>query len=257
MKEMVMSERDYDYALYRINETLKQEDLENKDGIVSFYDMIEYAKKGLKNFNSILGPNSKLARELNSSNPINFITNQYYTDFKLSDEKKSVIRIYSSLSGKKITLTKNKKSSLISIEPSTKKTQQILKKHYNTLMESFLFLENYIEFFSGLYYKEHSFVHAYDPDSFYLVKLYYNNFGHMKTKIELLYKYDTEQSYLGKKTLKEILEKNKNILLKKFPIDLNRDLRNVGEKHMILLAKQQYFKEQNKNNKLVKKKILK
>ena len=252
MKEIVMSERDYDYALFRIKETLKQEDVENKDGIVSFYDMIQYAKKGLKNFKSVAGPNSKLAKELNSSNLINSIINKYYTDIKLSDGQKSVIRIYSSLSGKKITLTKNRNSSLISIEPSTKKTQLIAKKHYNTLMDTFSFLENHINFFNGLYYKEHCYIHVYDY-SFYFVKLYYNDFGQMKTKIGLLSKYDTDQSYVGKIALKEILEKNKNELLKKFPIDLNRDLSLVGEKHMLLLAQHQYFKEQENEKHSIKK----
>lgn len=257
MKEEVMSVSDYDYALYRINETLKQEDIESKDGIISFYDMVEYAKKGLKKFQYIKGPNSKLAKELNSSNPINSLINNYHTDINILDGKKSVIKIYSNFSLEEITLTKNINSSLIAIEPSTQKTQQICKKHYNTIMESFSILENHIKFFNGLLHREHCYIHTYAPDCFYFVKLYYNDFGQMKTKIELLHKYNTEQSYIGRKALKEILEKNKNELLKKFPIDLNRDLENVGGKHMLLLAKYQYFKEQENEKQAIKKKVLK
>ena len=159
MKEIVMSERDYDYALYRINETLKQEDVENKDGIVSFYDMIKYGKKGLK------------------------------------------------------------------------KTKDIIKDN-----------------------KDHCFIMVYD--SLFFIRLYYNVYGDIKTEIDLLWKYNIEQEFTDKKALKLILEKNKNELLKKFSFDLNKDLTNIGENQLILLAQHQYFKEQVEKQ-TEKKKVLK
>lgn len=258
MKETVMSERDYDYALYKINETLKQEDVENKDGIVSFYDMIEYGRKGLKDLIDVTSQKSKLAKELDDSNfnPFTKYHTFVHTETSfINDTCESTIVISTGLSDERVTLTKDKNIGLTSLDTSNEKLHTLVNIHFDSILKTFSTLEKYSKLFGSIKGREYCYIGVYD--SFFYVRLYYNDYGKIETELHLPYKYDLTQKLFCKKTLKEILEKNKNELLKKFPIDLSRDLRLVGENHILLLAQQEYFKEQENEKQISKKKILK
>lgn len=212
-------ESDYDYALYRINETLKKADVENKDGIVSFYDMIEYGKRGLKDLVEVTNPKSNLAKEINKSNPINLVVNNCYT--KVKTERSYIdniciytIKIIPSMTGS-IILTKYKGVPSISIEPYTEKNRSLVKKHLDTIKATFNTLEKYSNLFCSINGSEYCHIRVYEYDSLFYVRLYYNDYGQIQTEIRLSHKYDIEQKFNNKKTLKEILEKNKEQLLKK------------------------------------------
>lgn len=255
-----MREKNYEYAVYRINEVLKREDIENNNGVMSFFDMLELGKKGLKGLVEVTNPKSKLAKEINKSNFLNELVNNYYTMVEtkrsfIDDTCKSTIKIISSITDSVITLTKSKETEKVCVEPYIGKNCSLTIRHLDTIKESFNTLEKYSNLFGDIDGSEFCYIQVYD--SLFYVRLYYNDHGQVQTEIHLSHKYDTEQKFNNKKTLKEILEKNKDQLLKKLPIDLNRDLRKVGDNHILLLAQQEYNKEREKSRQLVKTRISK
>lgn len=251
-----MREQDYDYSLYMIDKTLTRQDIEQKDGIVSFYDMIEYAKRGLEELKEIISQNSKLAKKINSSNPIKLLLNNYFTSVSLKKSYidntcESTINIYSSFGIPQITLIKKYGETSISIEPYNKKTQVFVTKYFDDIMETFNTIEKYSYFFTSFDNEIHRYIRVYD--SMFYVNLYYNSQGDIKTVIEMK---NAEQNYIRKQSLKKVLDENKEKLLKKFSFDLNDDLRKESDNHIVLLARKQYFSEQSCLE-IEKKKVLK
>lgn len=239
-----MREQDYDYSLYMIDKVLTRQDVENKDGIVSFYDMIEYAKRGLEELKEIISQNSKLAKKINSSNPINLLLNNYFTSVSLKKSYidntcESTINIYSSFGIPQITLIKKYGETSISIEPYNKKTQVFVTKYFDDIMETFNTIEKYSYFFTSFDNEIHRYIRVYD--SMFYINLYYNTQGEIETEIKMR---NAEQNYIGKKSLKKVLDENKEKLLKKFPFNFNENLKKEPDNHVVLLAKKQYFKEQ-------------
>lgn len=261
MNKEVMTKNEYDFAFNRIKQTLKKEDVENIYGVVSFYDMVEYGKKGLKELREVVEPKSILAKEINSENSTNSFKDKYHTrvNSKTSyvyDTCTSTIEIISSINDKQIILTKDKKNELIDINPKDSETLSLVMRHLFTILKMFKIIEKYSYFFGGIDNKNNCYIQV-DPFSFYFIRLYYNSYGEIKTEIRLRSQFNTEQTFFGKKALKQILEENKEQLLKKIPFDLNRDFRGVADSHIPVLAQREYFKEKEKNNHLLKKKILK
>lgn len=237
---------------YLISELLNLNDIENKDGVMSYYDMIKYAKKGLKDLRDIARHKSKLAREVKNSSPYNFMLNNYYTNVKIKNngvDSCSIIEIISPLTGEKLSLSKSKNGSLVSYFPLNRKNHSITKNHFDTIMESFYVLEKYSELFNEIDSSKYCYTESYNES--FLIKIYYDDHGKIETKIILK---NNEKEFSNKKILKKILDENKKELFKKIPINLNKDLTSIENNHILLIAQQEYLKENEKNKQKLKRK---
>ena len=247
-----MTREDFKLAKHIIEDTLKKEDIENKDGIMSYYDMIKYAKNNMKDLTDILKDKYSFERRVLSIRPLVF--RSYVLDISSTndtnpDNCKSTIAYASPLSTGIIFINKNKNSKTLNFNTKNHDAVFLVKSKFNSIMETFNIVEKYSEFFDGMEGKVRCSVDVY---GIFFIKTHYSDYGNTYTEIGLNSKYDTEQYFDGI-NLEKILKENKDNILKKLPINLNENFKDVGNNHIYLLAQKEYYKEKEKNKQLVKK----
>lgn len=243
----------YEYLLKKIKYILNRDNVENENGIMSFYDVIEHAKEEMKELKNITKSNSTLAKEINDYSFINKHLGKFYTKVKTETlfnpkDIKSTLIISSAFED--LVFTKNKNSNTINIYPGYEGKEKFLNIHMNSIIDTFSKLEKYSEILGDI--NDNLSCFTYDVNSMFYLRIYYNNYGYIKPEISLRSSFDSNVIYNRDNELQKLVDDNTYTLLKKIPFYLNQDLDKFDNNKILLLAKQGYLKDQEKKVKVYK-----
>ena len=201
---------------------------------------------------SITDRNSTLAEEINNYSFIYKHIGNFRTKVKtkkLYDDIKSTIII--SYIMEDLIFTKNKNSDIIKVYPTYSGKEKFLRRHFDTICNTFDQLENYTELIGNI--DDNMYCFMYDLNPIFCLRIYYNLFGYIKPEIYIR-KGIEENEHYNNESIKRYVNLNINSLLKKVSFDINSDLSMYDSNKILLLAKKSYNK-QRENEKIKVKSI--
>lgn len=234
----------YDLLLNEIKTFLAQEEIKEEDTnveVISLYDLYNIINKELEDLRNIT-QNSKLDKKLKKSKLNASLSNQkFYSRTNAYREYSSIELVMDDKNNYYrgcFTIYKDKGSDQIRLSAAKNEHNKcfynIIKKHYDLILEILNKLENYVELLGELTINESNYVY-----NLFTVELNFDYNGIVKFKININKDHKLSAEYnkvwYKRETIPEFLKKHQEDILKRLPIsiyELTGNFKVLYEEHM-------------------------